>query len=340
MKVTRQMLHQDLQPGPVYRQQMLAKYMFRYEWSTKLAHKIIGAQLAKLAGSSNTSILVEEQELPTLDGDTTIRVKIYRPKTSSSEREDSNRLPPMLYTHGGGYITGAPEPFQGALSRFIQRRPCVVIAPAYRNALDKPYPAAFDDCYMTLLWIRDNAEALGIDASKFMIAGHSAGGGLTAALTHKARDTGDVNVAFQMPFYPMIDDQQPNDPDRYMDSPGWDTRNNAFGWGCYLKDLHAGNAAIPAYAAPARNTDYSGFPPTITFVGEFEPFYWETVEYVRCLKAVGVDVAFKEYKKCTHGPDMVVPDSSLGRDAIKFSLDSYADFYDKYVVGPDINQSK
>ena len=324
MKVSRQMLHEDLQASAVYRQQMLAKHLFRYEWSTKLAHRLFSA---KLAGQVPDSISVEERCLPTNDGEAKIRVKVYRPKSPSG------KLPPMLYTHGGGYITGAPEPFAGAVARFIERRPCVVAAPAYRTAFVKPYPGALDDCYMTLLWMRDNADELGIDASNFMIAGHSAGGGLTAAVTLKARDTGDVKVAFQMPFYPMIDDQQPQDPARDMDAPGWDNKTNAFGWGCYLKDLHAQDVEIPAYAAPARNTDYSGFPPTITFVGEYEPFYWETVEYVRRLKAAGVDVAFKVYEKCTHGPDMIVPHSPLGRDAIAFSLDSYADFYDRYVVG-------
>ena len=136
-----------------------------------------------------------------------------------------------------------------------------------------------------------------------------------------------------MPLYPMIDDRQPTDPARYIDTPGWDTKANAFGWRSYLKDLHQRNAEIPAYAAPARNTDYSGFPPTITFVGEYEPFYWETVEYVDRLKAEGIDVAFKVYERCIHGPEMnASPDSPLGRDGIAFTYDNYADFYDKYVV--------
>lgn len=325
MKVTRSMLHQDLQPSGVYWQQIIPKYLFRYKWSTKLADKIIGAQLAKSGGNSDSNIIVEEKYLPTKDGDTQIRVKIYRPKSSSG------KLPSMLYTHGGGYITGSPEPFQGMLAKFIERRPCVIVAPAYRNALIKPYPAAFDDCYMTLLWMRDNADQLGVDASKFIIGGHSAGGGLTAAVTLKARDTKDIDVAFQMPYYPMIDDQQPNDPDRYMDCPAWDTKTNKFGWTSYLKDLYAQDVEIPAYAAPARNTDYTDFPPTITFVGEYEPFYWETLEYVRHLKEAGVEVAFKEYEKCTHGPDFLVPYAPLGKDAIAFSLDNYADYYDRYI---------
>lgn len=327
MKISRRMLHEDLQTSNIYRMQLFAKVLFRYEWLTKLASKLMSS---KLAGGRSDSIQVEERYLPTTDGEAEIRVKVFRPKTLAED--PSRKLPAMLYTHGGGYTTGAPDVNGGMIARYIERRPCVVVAPAYRNALEKPYPAALDDCYMTLLWMRDNADELGIYCSKFMIAGHSAGGGLTAAVTLKARDTGDVKVAFQMRFYPMIDDRQPDDPARQINVVGWSTKNNAFGWTSYLKDLHAQNLEIPAHAAPARNADYSGFPPTITFVGEYEPFYWETMEYVRHLKTAGVDVAFKLYDKCTHGPDMIAPHTPLGQDAITFSMDSYADFYDRYVA--------
>ena len=40
-----------------------------------------------------------------------------------------------------------------------------------------------------------------------MVGGESAGGGLCAAVCIRARDTGEVNVAFQMPLYPMLDDR-------------------------------------------------------------------------------------------------------------------------------------
>ena len=317
------MLHEDLQPASVYWVQNLSRYLNRSPWTCRITDTVIGGLLKSNAPET---IRVEERYLPTSDGSTEIRVKIYRP------RDSPKTLPPMLYTHGGGYVMGSPDVFDGMLAKFIERRPCVIVAPAYRNALVKPYPAAFDDCYMTLLWMRDNADELDIDASRFMIAGHSAGGGLTAAVTLKARDTQDVDVAFQMPFYPMIDDQQPTDPERHIDVAGWDTRSNAFGWSSYLRDLHERDAEIPAYAAPARNTDYENFPPTITFVGDLEPFYWETVEYVDRLKAAGVDVAFKVFERCNHGPEMTAPDSPIGRAGIAFTFDSYASFYDRYIA--------
>ena len=323
MKVTRQMLHEDLQPLSAYLPAYIFRFFFRGTWRMKIPSALLGWMIK---GKTPDSVSIEERYLPTSDGEAEFRIKMYRPVSASGD------VPAMLYIHGGGYVAGTPDVFDGLIAKFIERRPCVVVAPAYRNALVKPYPAAFDDCYDTLLWMRDNASELGIDASRFMVAGHSAGGGLTAAVTLKARDTKDVKIAFQMPFYPMIDDRQPDDPARHIDVAGWDSRANAFGWGSYLKDLRQRNEAIPAYAAPARNSDYSDFPPTITFVGEYEPFYWETIEYVNRLKAAGVDVVFKVYERCTHGHEMIIPDSPIGQDGVNFTFDHYAAFYDKYVA--------
>ncbi len=323
MKVIRRMLHQDLRSFPMYVFATMGKYLYRGKRRMGFANAILGKMLK--SGVPDT-VSIEERFLPTRDGESKIRLKIYRPVSQTGD------LPPMLYTHGGGYVSGSPDVFDGHIADFIERRPCVIVAPAYRTALVKPYPAAFDDCYDALLWMRDNAAELGIDPDKFMIAGHSAGGGLTAAVTLKARDTKDVNIAFQMPFYPMIDDLQPSDPERFIDVPGWDSKANAFGWGSYLKDLHERGEEIPTYAAPARNTDYRDFPPTITFVGTFDPFYRETVEYVDSLKAEGVDVAFKLYKGCPHGHEQVYPNTPVGQDGIAFTYDNYARFYDKYIA--------
>ena len=155
---------------------------------------------------------------------------------------------------------------------------------------------------------------------------------MVAAVTLKARDEGNVDIAFQMPFYPMIDDQQPSDAERQIDVPVWSTKTNRIGWGAYLSDLHKAGSEIPAYAAPARNNDYTGFPPTLTFVGTLEPFFWETRAYMEKLQAAGVDTLYKEYQGCFHAFEFFAADKPVGRDGMDFTFNSYAAFYDKYVV--------
>ena len=209
--------------------------------------------------------------------------------------------------------------------------PCIIIAPDYRKAIAAPYPAAFNDCYDTLLWMKENAQTLGITSEKLIVGGHSAGGGLTAAVVLKARDTQDVQIAFQMPVYPMIDDRQDTPSAADSNAPGWDSNTNRLGWGQYLKDLHKGNRKIPCYAAPARALEYAGLPPAISVVGDLEPFRDETIAYMDHLEKEGIHVAFKVFAGCFHGFDIVAPQKEISKASWRFVLDNYSDFIERYI---------
>lgn len=321
MKVTKEMLHKDLQS--YYGSINMLRKMIEKKWLLKTFNTLTAVAVN---GRKEKGLDCAEVKVPSSDGKTQIRTRIYKPKNQRK------KLPLMLYIHGGGYISGTPEISSGEMKKFIEKRPCVVVSPDYRLALKEPYPAALNDCYDTLLWAKENAYQLGIDPEKIIVAGHSAGGGLTAAVTLKARDTQDVNIAFQMPIYPMIDDTQPSDPSRKIYNLSWDNTTNALGWGEYLKGIKAQGKEVPAYAAPARNQDYSNFPPTISFVGTLEPFYQETVQYINAIKDAGVDVKFKEFEKCFHGFEIVAGKTPIGQEGQSFTYDSYAEFYDKYIA--------
>ncbi|TFH25529.1 MAG: alpha/beta hydrolase [Bacteroidia bacterium] len=284
---------------------------------------LINFSLNFFKGKNIKGLSCEERFIPSKNGGPDIRIRIFKPLNING------KLPAMLYCHGGGYVAMNPEFSLGVIKKFIETRPCVIIAPDYRKALRTPFPAGFNDCFDTLLWAKENADTLGIHSSNFIVAGHSAGGGLTTAITWKARDTQVVNIAFQMPIYPMIDDRQITDSAKDIHVPVWNTKTNSLAWNSYLKEVKGED--IPKYAAAARNTDYKNFPPTITFVGEFEPFRDENIEYVEALKKEGIPVEFKFYKGCFHGFDILVAGSSIAKDALGFTYQSYAKYYDTYI---------
>ena len=326
MKVTRSMVHADLQP--FFNRVSRLETLIKHRWLTTLANKLLKGLLA---GKDRPGLLCDEVHIPSSDGRWQIRARVYKPL------QQEGPLPLLLYFHGGGYILGNPEMSAELIERFINTRPCIVVAPDYRKAYTEPYPAGFNDCYETMLWANDNAAQLGARANGLMVAGHSAGGGLAAAVTLKARDTGDVNIAFQMPIYPMIDDEQPQDAERNIDVPVWNTRTNRIGWQAYLAALEQSGSAIPAYAAAARNSDYAGFPPTITFVGTLEPFYRETQAYVRALRDAGIEVRYAEFEDCFHAFDVIAQGTEIGAVALNFTFDSYAEFYDRVFNQQDLS---
>lgn len=321
MKVTKAMLHQDLQA--TYRVAASIPSILRHRWLVQLLN-FLGRVFRRR--KQFPGLVCEEHSFPGRGGDHGVRVLIYRPEGATAA------LPALLYFHGGGYILGNPEQAREIMVEFVRTRPCVVIAPDYRKAFTDPFPAGFDDCYETLLWARSNAEPLNILPEKFILAGHSAGGGLAAAVALKARDTGDADIAFQMPIYPMIDDRQPTDSARAIEAPVWDTRMNKIGWDAYLCGIRANGGDVPAYAAAARCLDYANIAPTITFVGTLEPFHSETSAYVQALRDAAVDVVFREYEGCYHGFDIIGGSAGVSKDARQFTYRSFAAFYDKYVA--------
>ena len=221
--------------------------------------------------------------------------------------------PGVLWLHGGGYIVGMKEMVH--MSRavdLVKKYGAVVLSPGYRLALQRPFPAAMEDCYKALLYLRKNAEALGVRSDQIMVGGESAGGGLCADVCIRARDTGEVNVAFQMPLYPMLDDR---DTETSRDNHGrvWNTRRNHLAWQLYLRGTD--RAQLSPYAAPARLENFSGLPPAYTFVGDGEPFYAETVGYFERLRSAGVPAELDIYHTDMHAFDMMQPDTPLSAAA-------------------------
>ena len=242
-------------------------------------------------------ICVRTLRIPTARG--SIPALLLSPRTAPADATG------VLWLHGGGYAVGMKEMVH--MSRavgLVKRFGAVVLVPGYRLSLQAPYPAALDDCYAALLYLKEQAAALGVRPDQLMVGGESAGGGLCAAVCIRARDTGEVNVAFQMPLYPMLDDR---DTETSRDNRGrvWNTRRNHLAWRLYLRGTD--RAQLSTYAAPARLTDFAGLPPAYSFVADGEPFYAETVRYFGRLRAAGVPAELDVYHTDMHAFDMMQP---------------------------------
>ena len=238
-----------------------------------------------------------------------IPVLILMPKR---QRE---KAPALLWIHGGGYFLGMKEMvYMGRAADLVNRFGITVVSPGYRLALQSPYPAAIADCYTTLLFMKKHAAALRIDENAIMVGGESAGGGLAAALCMLAKDRGTVRIAYQFPLYPMLSNL---DTESSRDNHGrvWNTRRNHLGWRLYLR--RDAKKKVSPYASPIHREDFRGLPPAYTFVGTGEPFYAETLEYIRKLREAGVKAEADVYPTDMHAFDMLDPESEVSRQAIR-----------------------
>lgn len=179
-----------------------------------------------------------------------------------------------------------------------------------------------------------NVDDLGIREDQIFVGGKSAGGGLAAGTVLYARDKKEVNVAFQMPLYPMLDDRMNTPSAIDNDAPVWNSKSNYLVWKLYLSDLFETDK-VSKYASPSRETDYSNLPPIFTFIGEAEPFYDETVQYIENLKKAGVKTHFYTHKGCYHSFDKVCSHSHQGKEAIKEMIETFKYATENYFASQD-----
>ena len=249
------------------------------------------AQMAK--APPIMGITTADRQVPGPDGE--VFVRIYQP----TERPDT--LPALLWIHGGGYVLGSVERDDLLAAHLAKVAQCVVVSVEYRLAPEHPFPAPVEDCYAALKWLAAHTEELGVEPSRIAIGGASAGGGLAAGLALLTRDRAEVELAFQLLIYPMIDDRNVAPAsDTLPDTFVWTRENNLMGWRAYL-GREPGGADVSPYAAAARADDLAGLPPAYIPVGDLDLFLDENIEYAQRLLAAGVPTELHVYPGGYHG---------------------------------------
>ena len=131
-----------------------------------------------------------------------IAARIYTPMRL---RKANDLAPCLVFFHGGGWVIGDLDSHDVVCRKLADEGQLIVISVDYRLAPEHKFPAAVDDAIASTKWIADNARRLGIDASRLMVGGDSAGGNLAAVVAISARDGNGPAIAGQVLIYPAID---------------------------------------------------------------------------------------------------------------------------------------
>ncbi|MEI6387416.1 MAG: alpha/beta hydrolase [Spirochaetota bacterium] len=222
--------------------------------------------------------------------------------------------PCLVYLHGGGFVLGDfPYSHDFAIS-YARALPCKVLFVRYRLAPKQPFPQGLEDCYASLVWARDHAAGLGIDATRMAVGGDSAGGCLAAALCLLSRDRGGPAIRFQMLIYPVTDRRLSTPSMKEFDNtPIWNSRLSSQMWAHYLRD---GDQCLPGYASPMEAESLEGLPPAYVEIEEFDCLRDEGRAYAQRLAASGVEVELNEIQGSCHGFD-VLSKAGIAREAME-----------------------
>jgi len=199
----------------------------------------------------------------------------------------------ILYLHGGAYVIGSPASHRdmvGAIADAAQARAFIV---DYRLAPETIFPGAVDDAVAAYKGLLENGEK----AEKIIIAGDSAGGGLTMATLVSLRDEGIELPAAAVCLSPWADLTFTGDSMIVKDKVDAMLGRDSLSWfaGLYL----AGQDASHPLASPIF-ADLSGLPPLLIHVGGEEVLLDDAIRLNKAAKKAGVDVSLEVWNGQMH----------------------------------------
>ena len=251
-------------------------------------------------------VAVDRRTAPATDG-SDIDLVVFGP-----EHRSEDALPCIVYFHGGGFVFGDAATDVRVPAALAADLGAVVVSVNYRLAPEHPFPTPFDDAFDALTWITGDND-LGIDPTRIVLAGISAGAGLAAAVALKTRDVAGPDIFFQALDSPVLDDRLlTTSATDYIDSPLWNRQNAIDSWHHYL-GVDADRSRTSEYAAPARARDVSGLPPAYIAVTSFDPLRDEGIDYARRLTQAGVPTELHLYPGTFHGSSGVFPQAAISQ---------------------------
>jgi phosphinothricin tripeptide acetyl hydrolase len=198
----------------------------------------------------------------------------------------------IVYFHGGGYAIGSPHSHRHLAAAIGRSARAPVLLPDYRLAPEHPFPAAVDDAVAAYRWLVERGQA----PARTVLAGDSAGGGLTVATLLALRERGLPLPAAGVCISPWVDltlsgasytTKTASDP--IVTRAGVTEMARA-----YLGPTDARTPlASPLFA------DLVGLPPLLIQVGSEEVLLDDAVALAERARAAGVDVAIETW------PDMI-----------------------------------
>jgi acetyl esterase/lipase len=218
----------------------------------------------------------------------------------------------ILYLHGGGYVTGSTLTYRMMCALLAKATGAKVLVPDYRLAPEHPFPAALDDSLKAYRWLL----AQGYSSANIIIAGDSAGGGLSVATVLALMDKNESLPAAVVCLSPWADLTLKGQSHHTKAKSEAVLRTEVLrDWAsCYTDESNLDNPLVsPVYA------DFHGFPPLLIQVGSEEILLDDARMLADKAKADGVDVTLNIWDGMWHVWQMlgdVIPENKKAFDEI------------------------
>ena len=204
---------------------------------------------------------------------------------------DARRV--VLYLHGGGYVSGSPATHRTVTARLAHAAGARLFALDYRLAPEHPFPAALEDAWAAYWWLITEQH---VAPAQIVVAGDSAGGGLTLALLLALRDAGMPLPAGAVGLSPWLDltlagaTLTANAPTDYLNADVLRASAQMYSGAHDLREP----LLSPLYA------ELAGLPPLLLQAGGAEMLLDDSRRFAARAQAAGVAVQLALYPHMVH----------------------------------------
>ena len=225
-------------------------------------------------------------------------VKVERVSAPAAPAEWLRPPPPtpgrvVLYLHGGGYVIGSPRSHRHLAAANAGAAAANALLLDYRLAPEHPYPAAVEDATAAYRWLL----AQGIAPGSVVIAGDSAGGGLTVATLLALREARVPLPAAGVCISPWVD--LTCSGGSYVTKAAADPIVGRAGVEQMARAYLGSTAPREPLASPLF-ADLRGLPPLLIHVGSEEVLLDDSVQLAERARAAGVDTTLEVYERMIH----------------------------------------
>ena len=227
------------------------------------------------ANTTDTTILTEAGN---------VDIRVVKPQHTEE------KLPVILYLHGGGWILGGKESFDMLIKKLAVFTNSTVVFPDYSRSPEVQYPTALNEIYAVLEYIFQNPEEFNIDPQRIAIAGDSAGANMATVTALRAINKNGPKILFECLFYPVTNsDMDTKSYDLFKDGPWLSKKAMEWFWEAYVPDKKLRD---DIYISPlkAEEEDLAKLPQTLIITAENDVLRDEGEAYARKLDSAGVDV--------------------------------------------------
>jgi monoterpene epsilon-lactone hydrolase len=202
--------------------------------------------------------------------------------------------PAVLSLHGGGYTIGSCGTHRALAAHLSAATGGPVVTVDYRLAPEHPFPAAIDDARTAWTWLLAQEH---ITPGRAVVAGDSAGGGLTAATVLRLKDAGDPLPAAAVCISPWVDMESTGESytTRAADDPMVDEQGLT-----RMREAYLGGADPRDPLASPVHGNWTGAPPLLIQVGTHEVLLDDARALAAKARAAGVKVELEEWDRMIH----------------------------------------